>query len=125
MSSSAKNRRPITEKLLERVAQRLKAMGSPVRLRILHALEDGERSVTEILGAAKSTQANVSKHLAVLRSAGLVKSRRDGLSIYYEVADPIVLLVCRTMCDVILRQASEDARMLAPPERARGATALK
>jgi DNA-binding transcriptional ArsR family regulator len=106
----------MTERLLEHVAQRLKAMGSPLRLRILHALEDRELTVTEILAVVRTTQANVSKHLTVLRAAGLVKSRRDGVSVHYGIADPMVLMICRTVCDCILRQVNDDAQKLVRPE---------
>ncbi len=119
MKRSTRGKRKITEKLLEGVAHRLRAMGSPIRLRILHALEDGELSVTDILALVRTSQANVSKHLTVLRAAGLVTSRRDGVSVYYGIADPIVLVICRSMCDVILRQANDDAEELGLPEGVR------
>lgn len=105
--------RKVTDVLLERVAARLRAMSSPLRLRILHALEDGELSVTEIVRVARSSQANVSKHLTVLRTAGLVKSRRNGMSVCYSIGDPMVLDICRSVCDSILCQASNDVKRLA------------
>jgi len=119
VNRSTRGKRKITEKLLEGVAHRLRAMGSPIRLRILHALEDGELSVTDILLQVRTSQANVSKHLTVLRAAGLVKSRRNGVSVYYGIADPIVLVICRSMCDVILRQANDHAEELGLPEGVR------
>ena len=105
--------RPVSDQLLQRVAQRLKIMGNPLRLRILHVLEDGEMTVSEILSKVRSTQTNVSKHLTSLRAAGLVTSRRDGVNVYYGIADPIVFVICRTMCDAILRQVSSEAEELA------------
>ncbi len=87
-------------------------MGSPLRLRILHALEDGELSVTEIIKAARSSQANVSQHLQLLRAAGLVESRRNGMSVHYAISDPMVLAICHSVCDSILRQVHHDARKL-------------
>lgn len=100
--------RAVSEELLQRVAERLRTMGNPLRLRILHLLEDGELTVTEIQDKVQTTQANVSKHLTVLRTAGLVNGRRDGMNVYYGIADPIVFVICRTMCDAILRQANAD-----------------
>jgi DNA-binding transcriptional ArsR family regulator len=105
----------ISDRQLEHVAQRLKAMSSPLRLRILHAIEDRELTVNEILAVVRTTQANVSKHLTVLRHAGLVRSRRDGVSVYYSVSDPIVLGICHTVCDSILRQLGDAAAALAAP----------
>ncbi len=105
--------RKVTDVLLERVATRLRAMGSPMRLRILHSLEDGELTVTELVAATRSSQANVSKHLMVLRAAGLVKGRRDGMTVKYAISDPMVLDICRSVCDSILCQASDEAKRLA------------
>ena len=105
--------RKVTDLLLERVATRLRAMGSPLRLRILHSLEEGELTVTDLVAAAKSSQANVSKHLMVLRAAGLVKSRREGMTVRYAISDPMVLDICRSVCDSILCQANDDVKRLA------------
>src|SRR5262245_46371587 len=88
-------------------------MGSPLRLRILHLLEDRELTVSQIVRSVPTTQANVSKHLTALRAAGLVAGRRDGVHVYYRISDPIVLAICRTMCDAILRRASSEAAELA------------
>lgn len=104
--------RAINDELLQRVADRLRTMGNPLRLRMLHLLEDGELTVTEIVNKVQTTQANVSKHLTMLRAAGLVTSRRDGMNVYYAIADPIVFVICRTMCDAILRQAHADVEDL-------------
>jgi len=102
----------LSEELLQRVAERLRTMGNPLRLRILHLLEARELTVTEILANVQTTQANVSKHLTVLRTGGLVTSRRDGVNVYYGIADPIVFVICRTMCDAILRRVNADAEEL-------------
>lgn len=88
-------------------------MGNPLRLRILHALEARELSVGEILAAVETTQTTVSKHLAVLRAEGLVKARRNGMNVCYSIGDPLVLAVCRSVCDSILRQVRVDAEKLA------------
>ncbi len=104
--------KPLSDELLQRVAERLKTMGNPLRLRILHLLEARELTVTEILDHVQTTQANVSKHLTSLRAAGLVNSRRSGMNVYYGIADPIVFVICRTMCDSILRQVNHEASEL-------------
>ena len=98
--------------VLERIAIRLKAMGNPTRLRILHALEGGELRVTEILTQVGCRQANVSKHLFVLRSAGLVSSRRSGASIFYRIEDDAVLSICKTVCDSLLTQATNEVESI-------------
>ena len=102
----------VSEQLLERIALRLRAMANPVRLRILHTLEDGELSVGEIVPRTGTSQANVSKQLAVLRGAGLVASRRQGVSVYYRISDLMVFDICRTVCDSLLDRASLEVETL-------------
>lgn len=99
---------PGSEQLLERIADRLKAMADPTRLRILHVLEAGELCVTDILAEVGGSQANVSKHLSVLRRAGLVDYRREGINVFYRIDDPTVFAICRTVCDSLERQVNED-----------------
>jgi len=78
---------------LEKKAKILKALGQPTRLRIMGYLRDGERCVCEIFPAIGGQQSNVSRHLAVLKQAGLVSDRREGVSIFYRVKDPAVFKV--------------------------------
>ncbi len=78
---------------LEKKAEILKALGQPTRLRIMEYLRDGERCVCEIFPAIGGQQSNISRHLAVLKQAGLVSDRREGVSIFYRVKDPAILKV--------------------------------
>ena len=98
----------LSGEVLERIANRLKAMGNPFRLRILQALHEGELSVSDILGRVGGSQANVSKHLNVLRGADLVRSRREGVSVYYQISDASVFAICETVCDSLLHHASAE-----------------
>ena len=91
---------------LVRVAHRLKAMADPTRLHILQLLAAGELCVGDLVARLDCTQANVSKHLGVLRSAGLVRPRRDGMNVYYAVEEPAALEVCHLMCGCLEREAS-------------------
>ena len=68
-----------------------RALADPKRLCVLESLADGEMSVSELSTHASCQVPNMSQHLAVLRSAGLVSTRRDGSTIYYRLADPRVL----------------------------------
>ena len=77
----------MADDLLELRAAALKALGQPTRLRILELLRNGERCVCEIFPAIEEEQSNVSRHLAVLKSAGLVTSRKEGLNVHYRVKD--------------------------------------
>ena len=88
----------LTPDQLRLIAERFKALAEPSRLEILNALKGGERTVTEILEVTGLGQANVSKHLQLLYSAGFVERRKDGVSMYYRLADNDVFRLCEMMC---------------------------
>jgi len=75
---------------VEKKAAILKALGQPTRLRIIEYLRDGERCVCKIFPAISGQQSNVSRHLAVLKEAGLVSDRREGVSVFYRTKDPSI-----------------------------------
>jgi ArsR family transcriptional regulator len=97
---------PFSDEILARIAERLKALSDPTRLKILLLLENGEHCVSDLVGEVGGTQANVSKHLAVLRTAGLVRSRRVGMNVCYSLEEPAVLEICRLTCGCVERHAS-------------------
>ena len=102
--------RAASEQLLEKIADRLKAMADPMRLHILHSLQSGELCVGDILAEVGGSQANVSKHLSVLRRVGLVDCRREGVNVYYRIDDPTVFTICSTVCDSLERQIDAEKR---------------
>lgn len=89
---------------LELVAARFRALGEPLRLRLLNRLMEGECSVSALVGATGAGQANVSKHLGILRDAGLVAFRKEGAASVYRVADPAL----RELCDLVCRRVGEE-----------------
>ena len=91
-------RERMTPKTIELVAERFRALGEPARLGILQALRDGERCVSELEADTGLNQANLSRHLQVLTSGGMVRRRKDGLFVYYALADANVLRMCELMC---------------------------
>ncbi len=105
--------REASEQLLEKIADRLKAMADPMRLHILHSLQSGERCVGDILTEVGGSQANVSKHLSVLRRVGLVDCRREGVNVFYRIDDPTVFTICATVCDSLERQVEVEKRQIA------------
>lgn len=80
------------------VARYFSLLSEPTRLRILHAICQSEQSVSAIVVATGATQTNVSRHLAMLRSAGVVSRRREGNTVHYAVADPEFVAICRNVC---------------------------
>lgn len=75
----------------QRSAAVARALGDPKRLCVLESLAGGEASVGELASRVSCQVPNMSQHLAVLRSAGLVTTRRDGNTVYYRLSDPRVI----------------------------------
>jgi DNA-binding transcriptional ArsR family regulator len=105
--------RTMSPELLELVADRFKLLSDPARLRILNGLRDGERSVGEIVEATGLSQANVSKHLAMLHGAGFVRRRKAGLFTMYVLADKTIFRLSDLMCGRIEAEAAGRAKILA------------
>jgi DNA-binding transcriptional ArsR family regulator len=80
-----------TEEDRQRSAAVARALGDPKRLCVLESLAGGEASVGELAGRVACQVPNMSQHLSVLRSAGLVTARRDGSTVYYRLSDPRIL----------------------------------
>lgn len=83
--------------VFESVARRFSVLGEPTSLRILHALCQEERCVSEIIRITGLAQANASRHLGLMYKAGLLSRRREGTQVFYRVADPTCLELCRTV----------------------------
>ena len=79
---------------LERIAARFKMLGEPMRLKILQAVCGSPRTVTDIVAATGATQANVSKHLALLAAAGILQREKDGQCVYYSIKDRLAVKMC-------------------------------
>lgn len=80
------------------VARYFGLLSEPTRLKILHAVCHDERSVSAIVGETGATQTNVSRHLSLMLQAGAVSRRREGSTVYYRVADPDFVEICRSVC---------------------------
>lgn len=74
----------------QRAAEVIRCLGHPLRLRLLEALEQGERTVSELQGHAGAPQSVVSQQLSALRARGIVEARRDGPFVYYRIVEPKV-----------------------------------
>jgi DNA-binding transcriptional ArsR family regulator len=77
-----------------------RALADPKRLCVLESLASGEVSVGDLSSLVGCQIPNMSQHLAVLRSAGLVTTRRDGSTVFYRLADPRVLEAYRLIQDI-------------------------
>ena len=95
--SNAKFSRPWRPAELERIAGRFKMLGEPMRLRIMQAVCQQPRIVNDIVAATGSTQANVSKHLALLAAAGILERRKTGQCVYYGMKDQLAVKLCELL----------------------------
>jgi DNA-binding transcriptional ArsR family regulator len=96
----------MTVKELDQVALRFRLLGEPTRLKILEAVCDRPRAVNDIVAAVGATQANVSKHLALLAAAGMLTREKKGQSVYYGMKDPLTLKLCALVHARLSDQAS-------------------
>lgn len=96
---------------LERVAQLFRAFSEASRLAIVQELKSSERSVSEIVDALPTSQANVSKQLKILYDSGIVSRRKEGTQVLYQIADPMVFELCRLVCDKLNRDAVKPAKL--------------
>ena len=103
----------MTPALMEIVAARFKALGEPVRLQILSALRGGELTVTDLVERTGLGQPNLSKHLRMLHNFGFVRRRKEGLFVYYALADADVFRLCDIMCTRLQAESVTRRRVLA------------
>ena len=101
--SNRKIKQALTDEQLELVARHFRLLGEPMRLKILQAVCNRPRTVNDIVASVDSTQANVSKHLALLASADILKREKDGQCVYYGVKDKLVV----RLCDLVHAQFQE------------------
>jgi DNA-binding transcriptional ArsR family regulator len=95
---------PLPDDLAELIARRFRAIGEPMRIRLLDRLRDGEATVGELSEATSASQQNVSKHLAVLADAGILGRRKDGNRVYYRIVDEGVFALCEQVCGSVQQQ---------------------
>lgn len=101
----------LNDPALEQVAGFFRAMAEPLRLKILNVLRTGERKVGEITAELACSQANASKHLAVLAASGLVEKRQSGTSTYYRIRDPRIYELCDLVCGHVGARIGRDAAL--------------
>lgn len=96
--------RGLSPQAVELIAARFKVLGDPVRLRLIMALEQGERTVGQLVEATGAHQTNVSRHLQALANAGVLSRRKEGIQAYYRIADPAIFQLCDHVCGSLARQ---------------------
>ena len=97
---------PLPDPLVDLIAGRFRVLADPMRVKLLDQLRDGGATVKELTQATGSSQQNVSKHLGVLHSSGLVMREKDGNFVRYVCVDPGVYELCEQVCGGLRRQLS-------------------
>ncbi|MHC4511545.1 MAG: ArsR/SmtB family transcription factor [Planctomycetota bacterium] len=98
--------------LFEKQAEIAKAIAHPLRIAIIDFLEDGEQCVCDIAEHVRSERSNVSRHLSVMVSAGLLESRKDGLKVIYRLRTPCILEFLSCTSRVLKEQAKDNEKLL-------------
>lgn len=98
----------LDDRALEHVADYFRSLSEPLRLKLLNALRDGPLNVGELTSQLGCSQANVSKHLALLAKLGLVSRESRGTSVYYQIADPRTYQLCDLVCGQIAQRLIEQ-----------------
>jgi len=100
----------LSDQALELIAARFKALSDPLRLKLIIALEDGEKNVTELVEATGKLQTNVSRQLQNLMDSGVVAKRRQGPFVYYRIADEAIFALCQHVCGSLHRQYAQQGQ---------------
>jgi DNA-binding transcriptional ArsR family regulator len=94
-----------SDEVFELAAEVFRVMSAPMRLKIISALCNGEKNVTQLLEEIDTTQPNMSQHLNTLYQAGVLAKRREGVQIYYRINNDRVVTLCRAVCTQIAIEA--------------------
>ena len=112
MASTTTLPHPLPEALIERIAERFRVLGEPMRIKLLEALREEDATVQDLQEATGASQQNVSKHLGVLLRAGIVGRRKEGNFSVYSIVDPMVFSLCEEVCGGMRRELDELGALL-------------
>ncbi len=91
---------PFPKTVYNRNAEIYKVLSNPIRLEILNTIKFQEASVEQLVEMLGLKKANVSQHLAMLRHTKLVRTRKEGLNVFYQIVDPRIIDPCRILKEV-------------------------
>ena len=103
---------PLSDAALELVARRFAVLAEPMRLRLIQALFAGEMNVNSLVEATGGTQANISRHLQTLTQAHILSRRKEGLQVFYAIADQSIYKLCELVCGSLEKQFTRHAESL-------------
>lgn len=97
------------DRVFESAAELFALLATPIRLKIISAVCNGEKNVSELLGEIDTTQPNMSQHLSTLYRTGVLSKRREGTQIYYRLQSERVATLCRAVCTQVAIELDRDA----------------
>jgi ArsR family transcriptional regulator len=100
------------KQIYELHAEVCKTLANPKRIEIINLLRSGEKSVAWLLEETGLLKANLSQHLSVMRQRGIVTTRKEGLTVYYRIANQKIVKACDLMREVLFEQAEERKETL-------------
>jgi ArsR family transcriptional regulator len=101
-----------SEEALRMIAHHFAALADPMRLKIVHALIDGEKNVNALVALSGGLQANISRHLQKLKTAGVVNRRKVGAQVFYSIADPTIYTLCEQVCGSLEKRLTKEAKII-------------
>ena len=93
-------------------AEICKVFSNPIRLEILNLLRDKKMSVTELINKTKLSQANISQHLSIMKSRGIVTSKRNGKNIFYKLTNPKITKAFDMIREVLSERLEKNRKIL-------------
>ena len=103
---------PLPDPIIELIARRFHVLADPTRIKLLDLLRHGEASVQDLAAMTGASHQNVSKHLGVLRQAGIVGRRSVGNYAYYSIADAGVFALCEDVCGSVQQQLQTLSKLV-------------
>jgi len=113
-----------SEVVFSTAAELFGLLSTPIRLKIISSLCNGEKNVSQLLGDIDTTQPNMSQHLSTLYRAGVLGKRRDATQIYYRIESERAAMLCRAVCTQIAAEMVADGEV-APDDRLTPRTAVR
>ncbi len=99
------------DQVFDSVAELFGVLSTPIRLKIISAVCQGEKNVSELLQEIDTTQPNMSQHLGMLYRSGVLAKRREGTQIYYRLQSERVATLCRAVCTQVAIELESEAKV--------------
>ena len=100
-----------SDQVFSTAAELFSLLSTPIRLKILSSLCNGEKNVSQLLGDIDTTQPNMSQHLSTLYRAGVLGKRRDATQIYYRIESERAAMLCRAVCTQIALEMDPESEV--------------